>query len=114
MTTPSFHSFSPASAEFDPRPESFSPAARGLKALTILCFVLSAACVSQAAVPLDPELAKLPAAARIMAAPVFEHPLDFVGQEPPPQETEDLWAAIDVLREHGPKVGVAALEAFWA
>jgi len=66
-----------------------------------------------AQVPLDPELARLPVVERIMQAPVFENPLVYIGELPPdPNESQDLWSAIDVLRQYGPSTGIPALELF--
>lgn len=68
---------------------------------------------ASAQVPLDPELGRLPVEARIMSAPVFEEPLVWVGSAPPAiEESEALWAAINLMREHGPALGFEALEIF--
>jgi hypothetical protein len=66
-----------------------------------------------AAVALDPALARMPVIERIVSAPVFEEPLTWVGDDlPGDEESEALWAAIDLMRELGPRVGFEALEAF--
>src|SRR6266568_3333023 len=68
---------------------------------------------TQAQVPLDPQLAALPTIQRIMQAPVFRDPIDYIGdQAPDPAESEDLWAAIDVMRQNGPAIGIPPLELF--
>src|SRR6266702_4237534 len=67
----------------------------------------------QGQVPLDPQLAALPVAQRITQAPVFKDPIVHVGDQPPdPSESQDLWSAIDVMRQNGPAVGISALELF--
>ncbi len=76
----------------------------------VLC---AAVLPARAAVPLDPALARMPVIERIVSAPVFEEPLTWVGDDlPGDEESESLWAAIDVMRQFGPKAGFEALEAF--
>src|SRR5881296_1205030 len=66
-----------------------------------------------AQVPLDPYLAGLPTVQRITEAPVFANPIVYIGhQAPDPKESEDLWAAIDIMFRNGPGVGIPALELF--
>ena len=64
-------------------------------------------------VPLDRYLERMPVTERIVSAPVFEEPLRWVSEEPPAlEESEALWAAIDLMRQHGPWPGFEALEVF--
>jgi RHS repeat-associated protein len=80
--------------------------------VALLC-LLAGAANSSAQVPLDPELARMPVIERIVSAPVFEEPLTWVGDEVPGiEESEALWGAIDLMREHGPQLGFEALEVF--
>jgi hypothetical protein len=81
--------------------------------IVALLFLLAGATISRAQVALDPELARMPVIERIVSAPVFEEPLTWVGYEVPDlEESEALWAAIDLMREHGPQLGFEALEVF--
>src|SRR6266571_7165508 len=76
-------------------------------------FAVSLVLTAQAQVPLDPQLAAMPVERRITQAPVFTHRLVYAGEQPPdPIESQDLWSAIDVMRENGPGVGIPALELF--
>src|SRR5437667_10909560 len=92
----------------------FSNSPRGLYSLLIsaaLCvsFLLTA----RDQVPLDPQLAAMPVEQRITHAPVFQDPIVFVGDQPPdPSESQDLWSAIDVMRQNGPGIGLPAIELF--
>jgi hypothetical protein len=55
---------------------------------------VSAGLTIKAQVALDPQLAAMPVAQRITAAPVFTHPIVHVGDQPPdPVESRDLWSA---------------------
>jgi hypothetical protein len=52
-------------------------------------------------------------AERIQQTPVFRDPIVYIGdQAPDPAESEDLWRAIEVLSQQGPRVGIPALELF--
>src|SRR3989442_3123233 len=79
----------------------------------IFPLLAGAALSTLAQVALDPYLAGLPAEQRITQAPVFRDPIIYVGDQPPDAaESEDLWSAIDVMRQHGPAVGIPALELY--
>src|SRR6266571_2331374 len=88
--------------------------------LQFLCLFVAGAALAaslvltaQAQVPLDPQLAAMPVERRITQAPVFTHPIVYVGDQlPDPSESQDLWNAIDVMRQNGPGVGISALELF--
>src|SRR3989442_1616777 len=55
----------------------------------------------------------MPVERRITQAPVFTHPIVYVGDQlPDPSESQDLWNAIDVMRQNGPGAGIPALELF--
>ena len=76
-------------------------------------FAVSLVLTAQAQVPLDPQLAAMPVERRITQAPVFTHPLVYIGEQAPdPTESQDLWRAIEVLSQQGPRVGIPALELF--
>src|SRR5205814_1109966 len=94
-------------------PQWFSSLRINPLCLRSLLFSLVIAFKIQAQVPLDPQLAALPTVQRIMQAPVFRDPIDYIGdQAPDPTESEDLWAAIEVMRQNGPAIGIPALELF--
>jgi len=81
--------------------------------LIAVAFALILAPAPQAQSLNDSEWEQLPVLERIQAAPVFQNRITFVGDFiPDPLETRDLWAAIDVMRRNGPKIGVQALELF--
>jgi len=81
--------------------------------LALLTMAWTALLPLRAAVALDPALARMPVVERIVSAPVFEEPLTWVGDDlPGNEESEALWAAIDVMRQLGPRAGFEALEAF--
>ncbi|MCL4181514.1 MAG: hypothetical protein KJ072_27720 [Verrucomicrobia bacterium] len=81
--------------------------------LLLLMMAWAALLPLRAAVALDPALARMPVIERIVTAPVFEEPLTWVGDGfPGDEESDALWAAIDVMRELGPRPGFEALEAF--
>src|SRR6266536_5298793 len=90
------------------------------KTLQVLCsflagtaFAVSLALTAQAQVPLDPQLAAMPVERRITQAPVFTHPIVYVGDQlPDPSESQDFWSAIDLMRQSGPGIGIAAVELF--
>jgi RHS repeat-associated protein len=81
--------------------------------LTLLLIAGAALPPLRAAVALDPALARMPVIERIVSAPVFEEPLTWVGDGlPDDEESEALWAAIDLMRQLGPGAGFEAIEAF--
>jgi hypothetical protein len=81
--------------------------------LALLTMAWAALLPLRAAVALDPALARMPVIERIVTAPVFEEPLTWVGDDlPGDEESNALWAAIDVMRQFGPGPGFEALEAF--
>ncbi len=50
---------------------------------------------------------------RITEAPVFTYPIVHIGDQPPDlAESQDLWTAIEVMRQNGPEIGIPALELF--
>jgi len=92
----------------------FSNSPRGLYSLLIsTALSVSFARTARSQVPLDPQLAAMPVVQRISHAPVFRDPIVYIGDRAPdPAESEELWRAIEVLSQQGPRVGIPALELF--